>query len=137
MPFYEIVLKGYIPMSVSEVNLAANQKVAVLIAIESGVGLSFAVIENFDEELVNSMERKFYGMNKENAITQIKTLTDDGVLDTLNMVKGANIKEHEIINEFVRKTVFSNGVTVYVNYGSAEYCENGITITPYGYCVGK
>ncbi len=137
VPFYEIVLKGYVPMSVSDVNLSANQNITVLKALESGAGLSFSVIENYNEELVNSMERGFYGMNKENALAQIEKLAENGVIDTFNQVKGATITDHEIVNEYVRKTVFSNGIVLYVNYGETEYLANDVTIAPYGYYVGK
>ena len=35
---------------------------------------------------------------------------------------------HSLINENVRKTVFDNGVTVYVNYGESDYTDGEISV---------
>lgn len=137
VPFYEIVFKGYVPMSVSALNLSANQNATLLKALETGTGLSFTVIENYDDELINSMERDFYGMNKENVISQIQTLVDEGVCEILNELKGASVASHSVVNEYVRKTVFSNGVTVYVNYGDTTYTDGTITIEANDYTVER
>jgi hypothetical protein len=39
----------------------------------------------------------------------------------LASVAGETISAHEYITDKVTKTVFSNGVTVYVNYGNTNY----------------
>ena len=137
VPFYEIVFKGYVPMSISAMNLSANQNATLLKALETGVGLSFTVIENYNDELINSMERDFYGMNKENVISKIQMLADEGICEILNELKGASVASHSVVNEYVRKTVFSNGVTVYVNYGDAPYSDGTITVEANNYRIER
>ncbi len=137
VPFYEIVFKGYTPMSISAMNLSTNAKTTLLKALESGVGVSFSMIENYDDELINSIERDFYGMNKENVISQIETLVDEGVCETLEALKGAKVVSHVVINEYVRKTEFSNGITVYVNYGDEVYTDGSISIEANDYTVER
>ena len=64
------------------------------------------------------------------------------IKDTLNKysdyfikVKDLSIKEHSVINNNVRKTVFEDGTTVYVNYGSTEYKADEITVEAMSYKV--
>ena len=61
IPFYEIVFKGYVPMSSPSVNLVANSKETILKAIESGIGLTYTLISNYDTKLLVSSESAFYG----------------------------------------------------------------------------
>ena len=137
VPFYELVFKGYVPMSVSALNLSPDADRTLLKALESGVGLSFTAIKQYDEELVNSSRRDFYGTNKENVLSELKLLKEEGVIDILNELKGTGIAGHTVVNASVRKTEFSNGITIYVNYGEDAYTEGDITVSPNHYYVER
>lgn len=135
VPFYEIVFKGYVPMSVSAVNLSSNPKVTVLKALETGSGLSFTMTANYDKELINSMEKDFYGMNREQVLERISTLVNKGVRDDLESLQDTTIVQHFIISDDVRCTVFENGKKVYVNYGDEAYSNGDLLIEAKNYLI--
>lgn len=137
VPFYQIVFKGYVPMSGSAVNLSSNKNASLLKALESGTGLSYTLTDSYDTELVNSFERDFYGMNKDLVIGEIEAAVEDGIVEILNGLKGATIEDHVVINEAVRMTVFSNGTKIWVNYGDDDYSDGTVTVAANGYRIER
>lgn len=116
IPFYQIVFKGYIPMTCSSVNLAINPQKQVLLAAESGCGLGFTLTGNYDNSLFTS-EQKIYHSTLYSSIKEDINKTSLEYARYFEKIDGAVIINHIIISENVRKTVFDNGVSVYVNYG--------------------
>ena len=47
------------------------------------------------------------------------------------------MRRSQVINEKVRKTVFDNGVTVYVNYGETEYTDGAVKVPARDYITVK
>ena len=58
-----------------------------------------------------------------------------GFFDYCELVKNAKITQHSIVDDNVRKTVFDNGVAVYVNYGDTGAAVNGISVAPQSFEV--
>ncbi len=140
VPFYQIVFKGNVSMSVTSLNLATNAETTMLSAVESGAGLSYTVIGEYNTNLVSSGQNVFYGSLYWNET--LETGVKDRILedvaeykDFFYSVKGAGIADHKIVNENVRMTEFDNGVTVYVNYGAKNESVDGIEIPARGYKV--
>lgn len=126
VPFYEIVFKGYVPMSSPIIGTQANNQKSILKAIESGCGITYALAYNYSNELINTPSLIFYGsnyrLNKNNIIDFAKKYED-----YYAAVLNATITDHIVITDTLRKTVFSNGIVVYVNYDySAVQTEDGI-----------
>ena len=62
-----------------------------------------------------------YSDIKEDIISDVSSLSD-----YYGKINGAEIISHTVLNGNLRKTDFSNGVSVYVNYGEeAEQTPNG------------
>ena len=127
IPFYQIVFKGYADLSLDSVNTSTNFRKQILKSIETGSALQFSLIENYKTEYAfyNHEDLQFM-VYKNNIDDIIKTLNECGAF--LSSVKKAMIIEHSLINENVRKTVFDNGVTVYVNYGESDYTDGEISV---------
>ncbi len=132
IPFYQIVFKGYIPMSCSSVNLAINPHKQVLLAAESGCGLGFTVTANYDNSLFTS-EQKIYHSTLYSSIKEDVNKTVLEYASYFEKIEGAVITNHSIISENVRKTVFDNGVSVYVNYSDTPVETEIGTIEPCSY----
>lgn len=115
VPFYEIVFKGIIPISATPINLNSNSKVNLLKCIESGIGLSYVVSYNHDSNLVENENILFYA-SKYDGLKNSIVSSVNSTKEYYNAISGAEISEHTIMPSGVRKTVFDNGVTVYVNY---------------------
>ena len=142
VPFYEIVFKGSVSMSASSINLATDEKTSLLTAAETGLGLTYSLISDYDTNLVSSAQNVFYGSLYWDDTIERGVKTD--IIDTVSgykayfeSVKDAKIAEHEVINEKVRKTVFDNGVTVYVNYGETEYTDGAVKVPARDYITVK
>ncbi len=136
VPFYQIVFKGYVPMATPSVNLAANSNETILKAIESGCGLTYTLINNYDPKLLATAESSFYG----SAYSDIKPYIEDAVSqnkDYYNKTSGATIKDHIIYENGVRKTVFDNGYSVYVNYGDKAEIVDGVSVEALSYKLVK
>lgn len=120
VPFYQMVLKGYIPMSSVSLNLCTNQKEALLRCVSAGISPSYTIIENYDNELVTSphsfMNASVYNSIKENIVNDINSISS-----YLESVKDAEIVEFTEIDKDIFKTKFSNGVVTVVNYSDADY----------------
>lgn len=120
VPLYQIVFQGTKANSVSAINMATNQRAQFLKAIETGSGLSFTLMANYNNELRKRYERglntSVYSDNKE----KIEGFVNEAK-DFLNSVAGSAIKSHEYIAEDVTVTTFENGSKVVVNHGDKNF----------------
>ena len=118
IPFYQMVFKGYIPMTSESINLSPSYNEAVLAAVEGGCGLNYTLTANWDNLLINAEYPYFYSTVyenvKENIVSSYKKLND-----YYDKISGARISSHQIIESGIRKTVFDNGITVYLNYNDS------------------
>lgn len=114
VPLYQIVFQGYKENYVTPINYVANRRTGFLKAIETGSGLSFILMNNYDIELRKQYDDLFgaslYSDNK----SAIAEYIEEGG-DFLKSVASAEITNHHIISENVTRTDFSNGKAVYVN----------------------
>ena len=63
IPFYQLVFKGYVPMSVPSVSASADIENSVLAAIESGSGLGFALSYDYSNQIIGNSNMLYYGSN--------------------------------------------------------------------------
>lgn len=115
IPFYQMVYKGYTSMAGDSMNMAANPQQHLLRTIESGCGLHYTLIADYQNEFTDSQSYDFFG----SLYSDVK----DGLFETYEELKayyaainGAEIVSHRILDNGVRETVYDNDVTVYVNY---------------------
>lgn len=138
IPFYQIVFKGYVSMSGTSINLSTDKNINLLKAVETGSGLTYTLISEYDVNLITSAQNVFYGSvywdkTIERGIATDIQATVDAYKDFFESVNGEKIVGHKLITEDVRLTIFSNGVAVYVNYGDTDYTEGDITVAAGGY----
>jgi hypothetical protein len=115
VPFYQMVFKGSIPITVESINLTADTKLTLLKAIESGSGLGYTVIDNWDNSVINADLPYFYN----SVFKEVKNGTFDNskeLSDYYNKISGKHIVKHTVYDSGLRETIFENGVCVYVNY---------------------
>lgn len=128
IPFYQMVFKGSVSLSNTAINYGIDKNVQFLKAVESGTGLSYSLTAGHNANLMETQLSSFvdslYDDNKELIAQNIK---DYALL--FEKVKSAKISEHTVVNEKVRKTVFDNGVTVYVNYGNEDYVDGEFVVS--------
>lgn len=135
VPFYQMVFKGYKPMSSVSINLTSSEKKSFLACIESGTTPSYTIISNYENELRNSAHTFIWGSVYKN---QKSTFVDavKEAADYFESIKGAKIIDYVVVNEDVRITTFDNGVSVVVNYGDSDYQTEFGVVKANGYMVG-
>ncbi len=117
IPFYELVFSGYIPMNSTSLNLTNTPESQMLRCVESGCGLSYTVMKNYDtklrlEQYTDVFNACSYDDIKNNIFNNIEKTNE-----YYEAVSGSEIVNHTLISETLRKTEFANGTIVYVNYG--------------------
>ncbi len=115
IPFYQIVFKGYLPITVGSVNLSADKNDMILNAIESGCGINYTISDKWNSLLIDEYYPYFY-------CSEFSKIKDDIIADYHELsnfydkIDGAHIVSHTVLNSGVRETVYDNGTVVYVNY---------------------
>lgn len=134
IPFYQMVFKGYVPISSSEVNLAGSRSDAVLKALEGGAGITYALYYRYDTVLTDSRYAVFntgdYSALKQGIVDEVNSLKE-----YYESIEGAAIKEHTILSDGIRQTVFDNGTVIYVNYSDTEYSLSAGKVPAHGYLL--
>lgn len=126
IPFYQIVLHGLIPYSAEAVNHAADAQQSLLQAAETGSSLFFSFMYEPNSVLFETdlqVNASYYGAWLATAAEGWQQLS--GLLE---QVQDSAITDHQILSATLRKTVYENGVCVYVNYGYEDVAAEGVTV---------
>lgn len=140
VPFYEIVFKGYVSMSTTSLNLATNANDIFLKSVETGTGLTYTLVSEYDTNLVSSYQNVFYGSVYWDEVIG-KGVRDDIVKrvteykEFFDLVNGASIVDHSVVSEEVNMTTFDNGISVYVNYSDYDFATDDGTVAAGGYLI--
>lgn len=134
VPFYQMVFKGFIPMSGMSVNLMADYDAAVLKCVETGIAPSFTLSKNYD----NSMAQTKYSAIPMSQFDGLKERIAETVKNTSTVttkVKGASITNHTLAENGLRITEFSNGIKIVVNYTEKPLEFAGQTVPAENYIL--
>lgn len=131
VPFYQMVFKGSTGITGATINLSENAEKEYLRSVSTGCALNFSLCNNFNQSIVT-------GRHSAVAMSVYSDLADDiermitDAQPLLSKVRTATITSYEINND-LSKTVFSNGVTVYANFGTAAVKTDLGTVQPLGF----
>ncbi len=136
IPFYQIVLHGYVPYSIEAINSSANPDKAMLKTLEYGSNLVFNFIgADSDETRYSTCDNlynatfsqwKDYSLEKWNEFSKIQA-------DKQNQL----IVDYKRLATDVTYTEYENGDAVIVNYSDNDYNYNGTTVNAMGYAQVK
>ncbi len=136
IPFYSIVFKGYINLASESLNLSADANKLILLAAECGNSITYTVTHSSSTELFDSFSSIFYG-SVFDGISEDIIKNVNSYKDTFKSIKNAKITDHCILENGLRKTVFDNGITIYVNFTKKSIVQNGLTVDAEGYVSVK
>ena len=114
IPFYSLVFQGYKSLTSSSINLAVDVEKAYLQAVATGMGLQFTLCNNLHEAIKFDEDTAFVSSRYEDWQDRIAEMASESA-DVLSKVGNQAITSYELKGN-VSKTVFANGVTIYVNY---------------------
>lgn len=134
VPFYQIALRGMVPIAGSPINFSSNTRRAFLRAVETGSMLRYSWIYREASLLKDSGHMEYYGADYrewlKTAAGQYKE-----VQELYAEIDGMRIISHRRLKVDVYETVYENGVCVTVNYGSKEYMAGNLTVAPESFGV--
>jgi len=119
VPFYQMVFKGYIPMSGMSVNLMTDYDNAVLKCVEAGIAPTFTLSNNYDNSLAQTKHSAIPVSRFEGLKERIVQTVNETSFVT-QKVKGASIINHTVAENGLRITEFQNGVRIVVNYTAED-----------------
>lgn len=135
IPLLAIATSGHIPYYTEYVNFQANTKEFFLNMLEQGARPSFLLTWEDPIELQNTNSSGIYSsryeLYRDTIIEWYKELND-----FQQQVRGASILRHDVAGNMTRVT-WSNGVTVYLNFGDKQASMDGVTLEGMAYKVVK
>ena len=132
VPFYQIVLHGVIPYAGEPANKVSDSTAQCLRFIETGTIPAFMWIYEENVVLKNTAYTKLNSTNYLQWFDKAVEMYNE-VNEALMGCADATIIAHEILSDAVHKTVYSNGITIYVNYSSETQTIDGVTVQPTDY----
>lgn len=135
IPLLAIATSGQIPYYAEYVNFQANNKEFFLNMVEQGVRPCFLLTWEDPIELQNTNSSGIYSsryeLYRDTIIQWYKELND-----FQQQVQEASIIRHDVEGSMTR-VAWSNGVTVYLNFGDKQAAMDGITLDGMAYKVVK
>ena len=136
IPFYAIVFRGYVPLAGTALNLSVDADELFLRSVESGCGLTYAVTAAYDPLLSNSnypyFSRTVYEDLKDDMASNVERISA-----YLDDIRGAEITAHEVLDNGLRKTSFSNGTIVYTNFSDTQQQTEFGPVAPRDFVTGE
>ncbi len=134
VPFYQMVLKGYVPFSVEALNQNASPNEQMLRALETGAMIQYSwAYDNIDVLKTTDLNNYFsldYRMWLDQAAENY-----DKFRDVARAVADSTIDKHYAYADNVYVTVYENGVGVVVNYNDEPATFLDLEIPAKGYVL--
>lgn len=137
VPFYEMLIHGYIDYAGSNINLSDTYDRAdiVLNLVEYGAAPHFMFTYNSASDMKNTGLNRYYATTYENWKDDAVAIYAE-VNNALKHVSGAAIVNHEVLEGGVKAVTYSNGVVIYINEGAADQTVGGVTVPARSYQIG-
>lgn len=136
IPFYAMVIRGYIEYAGEPLNLSGDYTTTLLKSVESGSGLYFKWIYEDNSKVKNTEYDYLYSVNYK---TWLKNAVDD--YNRLNQVfsslQGQYIRKHEKVQENVYLVTYELGTKVIINYNEYVVAYNGTKVSAKDFAVVK
>lgn len=136
VPFYQIVIKGYIPFANMPANRVSNVNDYILKLLETGSDISYMWIADNPKELRDSRLQSYTSIYapdwKEDSVKLYKELKP-----ILSKLSGQTILEHKVYTDGYRVTKYENGIKILTNYSNKTVSVDGLTANAHSYAVGE
>lgn len=134
IPFYTLVLQGFVPLTSSSINLSANVEKTYLQAVSTGMGLQFTLCDTLHESIKFDQDTAFVSSRYEDWKGRIAEMVNESS-GLLAKIGNQPIKSY-VVDGDLTVTEFENGVKVYVNYSDVDMNVDGIEIPAMSFVEG-
>lgn len=136
VPFYQIALRGLVPIKSSPTKTADHSRNALLRSIEFGVMptyyLTWENSSRLEKTVMNSVINTAY---KDWLAPSIKEY--EQAASVLRNVVGQAIIDHIQVTPHLYQTVYEDGSSIFVNYGNRSELTGGTIIEPGSFALKK
>lgn len=136
IPFYQMVVHGYMIYTGNGENYQYDHKVQTLKNIEYGYLPFYFLTENEPFEIRNEGYSGFFSTVAKNWFASILETYKKYEKD-FNGTWNIEMTEHKRLNKYVSRTIYANGIRIYVNYSETEQKVDNLTIKPFDYVIVK
>ncbi len=136
IPFYQMVIHGYMNYAGDALNLADDYQTSILKALESGAGLYFKWIYADNSVLKETDFDYLYSVCYDAWIEQAAESWKE-VNEVLGSLQGQTITEHEVVKNDVVRVTYEDGTVIWINYTSEDVKADGVTVKAKSYTVEK
>lgn len=134
VPFYQMAVCGYIPFSYGSLGDSSDRMHTLLFSIATGAKIKITASALNSSELKATAYVDYYNTcwsdMKDDVINECKFAGA-----AVKVTAGKELLSFEYICDSVSKSVFSDGITVYVNYSETDQTVNGKTVPSENYLV--
>lgn len=127
IPFYQIVMHGYVSYGSEPINLTPDPRKALLKALETGSNPGFALIYGDAWELADTRYNYLYNAKYAGWAETMQAYFAE-MEPVLSAVAGHEITGHARIAENAYRTDYGAAGSVYVNYGKKDIQADGVTV---------
>ncbi len=134
VPFYQLVIHGYIKYSGKPLNTSQNYVTELLRTIETGAYPSYLIVSDNQHELKDTLYSHYFSIGLE---TWYDIIISDynKIKPVIDAVYNKLIIRHSRINENLYKTEYEESFVVMVNYSMDDMIFNNINIPARGYVL--
>jgi hypothetical protein len=134
IPFYQIVFKGYVPLSGEAVNLSNQPENELLLNASLGIGSLYSVANDDTAGYNLSFFSQLSGGSYYQIDEQIKSAVEDN-RKAYEVAKNQTITDYEILAKGVTKTTFSSGDAIIANFNGEDATVGDITVKAKEYII--
>lgn len=134
VPFYSMVLHGYVQMTTESVNFSESYDKALLKAIETGCTPKYTLIASDTSNIIGTQYSNLFNVNLDDWYDKIvqKYISEYKVFERLNSLE---ITYHIKEGEDIFSTIYEDGTKVTVNYNSEPVKIDGKEIDALSYAI--
>ena len=136
IPFYQMVVRGFIEYSGGPMNTAADLRQHLLRTLETGSGVYVQWMYEQNSIIRESFFTRFYSHNYERSFRRAVDMYHEAAA-VLNAVQNCRIERHEILPSGLRRVTYENGVIVWINYTDQPLTYGSVIVVPQGYYVER
>ncbi len=136
VPFYQMVLHGYMDYAGDCLNLTDDYSTALLKSVESGAGIYFMWMYEDNSIVKETDYDDLYSVNYE-AWLDMALADYERLNQALGELQTETIIEHEIISEKVVRVTYEKGTQILVNYSTEDVTVDGVTVKARDFAVVK
>jgi len=138
VPFYQIVMHGYVDYAGEAINLSDDPEQSFLKAIETGGSLQFCLMDAPASKLKNTAYTSYFSVEYAVWKQRIQEMSLQAE-KALASCRGAAITAHEQVLEDVTCNTYSNSNRIYVNYredeATVEHAGRSVTVPARSFIV--